>query len=113
MHAIRASVEVRALIGAGHFRQLNENASAHYECWQCGGEGRATEPTSIIVLAYRIFRVVKLAHATCAVSQIIEVAAVATRAVAGRPAARQHGQQVRSAGGQLRCAENLMEKYLA
>jgi hypothetical protein len=54
MHAIRASVEVRALIGAGHFRQLNENASAHYERWQCGGEGRATEPTSIIVGTGRI-----------------------------------------------------------
>jgi hypothetical protein len=28
---IRASVEVRALVGAGHLRQLHENASAQYD----------------------------------------------------------------------------------
>jgi hypothetical protein len=106
MHDIRASVEVRTLIGAGHLRQLNENASAQYESWQCGGEGRATEPTSIIVLAYRVFRVVKLAHAACADSQIIEVGTAAMRAVAERTTARQHDQQIRGAGGQLCCAEN-------
>ena len=90
------------------------NASVQYECWQCSREGRTTEPTAIIVLAFRIFRVVKLAHAACADSQIIEVDATAMRAVAGRTAARQHGQQVRGAGGQLRCAEShLAMKRLA
>jgi len=72
---IRASVEVRALIGAGKLRELHGDAFARYECWRCGGEGRTTEPTSVIVLGYRVFRVVKLAHAGCADSQIIEVGA--------------------------------------
>jgi hypothetical protein len=34
-----------------------------YERWQCGRTGRTIEPTSVIVLAYRVFRMVKLAHA--------------------------------------------------
>ena len=72
MRDIRASVEVRALIGAEKLCELHEDAFARYECWQCGGEGRTTEPTSVIVLAYRVFRVVRLAHAACADSQIIE-----------------------------------------
>jgi hypothetical protein len=106
MPDIRASVEVRALIGAENLRQLHENAAAQYECWQCGKEGRITEPTAMVVLAYRVFRVVKLAHAGCADSQIIEVDAAAMRTVTGRTAARQHRHQVQGAGGQLRCGES-------
>jgi len=106
MPNIRASVEVRALIGADKLRELRGDALVRYECWQCSREGRTTEPTSTIVLAYRVFRVVKLAHAACADSQIIEVGAAAMKTVAGRTDARQHGQQVRGAGGQLRCGEN-------
>jgi hypothetical protein len=106
MPDIRASVGVRALIGAGKLRELHGDALARYECWQCSGAGRTTEPTSVIVLAYRVFRVIKLAHAACADSQIIEVDAAAMRTVARQTAARRHGQQVRGAGGQLRCGES-------
>jgi hypothetical protein len=80
---IGASVEVRALIGADKLRELHADTCAQYECWQCGRTGRTTEPTSVIVLGYRVFRVVKLAHAGCAASHIIEVGAAAMRAVAG------------------------------
>ena len=83
MRDIRASVEVRALIGAGKLRELHGDAFARYERWRCGGTGRTTEPTSVIVLAYRVFRVVKLAHAGCADSQIIEVGAVGMSVVGG------------------------------
>jgi hypothetical protein len=106
MADIRASVEVRALIGADKLRELHGDAFARYACWRCGRAGRTTEPTSVIVLGYRVFRVVRLAHAGCADSQIIEVGAAALRTAAGRTAARQHGQQVQGAGGQLRCGES-------
>jgi len=82
---IAASVEVRALIGADKLRELYGGALAPY---QCGRTGRTAEPTSVIVLGYRIFRVVKLAHAGCADSQIIEAGAAAMRAVAGEPERR-------------------------
>jgi hypothetical protein len=79
---IGASVEVRALIGADKLRELHGDAFVRYECWQCGRPGRTTEPTSVIVLAYRVFRVVKPAHAGCADSHIIEAGAAGMRAVA-------------------------------
>ena len=82
MRDIRASVEVRALIGAEKLRELHEDALARYECWQCGRTGRMTEPTSVIVLGYRIFRAVRLTHAGCADSQIIETDAAGMRAAA-------------------------------
>ena len=110
MRDIGASVEVRALIGADKLRQLHGHAFARYECWQCGREGRTAEPTSVIVLAYRVFRVATFAHAGCADSQIIEVGAAAMRTVAGQTAALQHGQQVRGAGRQLRGGENHLAK---
>jgi hypothetical protein len=81
MRDIRASVEVRALIGAEKLRELHEDAFARYECWRCGRTGRLTEPTSVIVLGYRVFRGVRLTHAGCAESQITEIAA-GMRAVA-------------------------------
>ena len=105
MRDIRASVEVRALIGADKLRELHADALVRYECWQCGREGRTTEPTSVIVLAHRAFQVVKLAHAACADSHIIEVGAAAMRTVAEPAAARRYGQQVRGAGRQPRCGE--------
>jgi hypothetical protein len=86
MRDIRASVEVRAFIGAEKLRELHGDASAQYECWQCGNSGRTTEPTSIVVLGYRVFRVAKLAHAACADSQIIGIDAAGMRAVASEPA---------------------------
>lgn len=100
MRDIRASFEVQALIGADNLRELHGKAFAHYECWQCGKQGRTAEPTSIIVLAYRIFRVVEFAHAACASSHIIELDAGAMTTMAGLPTAPQHGRQGRGAGRQ-------------
>jgi 3'-phosphoadenosine 5'-phosphosulfate sulfotransferase (PAPS reductase)/FAD synthetase len=78
---IEASVEVRALIGAGKLRELHRDTFERYGCWRCGRAGRTAEPTSVIVLADRVFRVVKLAHAGCADSQIIETGAAGMRAM--------------------------------
>jgi hypothetical protein len=114
MPDIRASVEVRALIGADKLRELHGDDLVRYACWLCSREVRTTEPTSVIVLAYRLFHVVKLALAACADSQIIEVGTAAMRTVAGRTAARQHGHQVQGAGRQARCGEDhLARKCLA
>jgi hypothetical protein len=102
---IRATVEVRALIGAEKLRELHEDARERYECRQCGRTGQTTEPTSVIVLAYRVFRVVKLAHAACADPQIIEVGAAGMRPVPGQTAVPQHRQRAREAERQLRRGE--------
>ena len=96
MRDIRASVEVRALIGADKLRELHGKAFAQYECWQCGGEGHTTEATSVIVMGHRAFRVVMLAHAACADSHIMEVDAGLMNAVARLTAAPpQSGHQAR------------------
>ena len=114
MPDIRASVEVRALIGADRLRVLPGDALVRHACWPCSREVRTTTPTSEIVLAYRLFRVVKIALAACADSHIIEVSAAAIRTLAGRTAARQYGHQVQGAGRQARCGENhLAKKCLA
>jgi hypothetical protein len=84
MRDIRASVEVRALIGAEKLRELRGGYFGRYECWQCGKEGQTTKATSVIVFGHRVFRVVKLAHAACADSQIIEVGAAGMQALADR-----------------------------
>ena len=73
MRDIRASAEVLALIGAEKLRELHGDAFIPYRCWQCGRGGRSTEPTSVVVLGYRVFRAVRLTHAACANSQIISV----------------------------------------
>ena len=88
MRDIAASVEVRALIGTDKLRELHGHAFARRECWQCRRTGRTTEPTSVMVAGYRVFRVVKLAHAGCADSHIIEAGAAAMSAVADEPARR-------------------------
>jgi hypothetical protein len=79
---IRAGVEVRALIGADKVRELHGDAFARYECRACGKKGRTARPTSVIVLAHRALRVVELAHAGGADSQIIEAGAAAITAMA-------------------------------
>jgi hypothetical protein len=101
---IQASVEVRALIGAEKLLELHRDAFVQYECWQCGKTGRTTGPTSVIVLDYLVFHAVRLVHAGCADSQIIEVGA-AGRTVAGQAAVPQHRQRARGAEQQLRCGE--------
>jgi hypothetical protein len=99
MRDIQASVEVRALIGAEKLRELHEDVFARYECWQCGRTGRMTEPTSVIVLGYRIFRVAKFAHAGCADSQIIEIDAAGMTAVASEPTRRNTASSPGEQGG--------------
>jgi hypothetical protein len=105
---IGASVEVRALIGADKLRELHGDALVRYECWHCGRTGRTTEPTSVVVLGHRIFCAVRLAHAGCADSQIIEVGAAEMRAVAGEPARRsiasESGEQARGRAAERRPA---------
>jgi hypothetical protein len=109
MRDIRATVEVRALIGAEKLRELHEAAPDRYQCWPCGGTGQTTEPTSVLVLAYRVFRVVKLAHAACADPQIIEVGASGMRTAAGQTAA-QRRERAREAERQLRRGETCPAK---
>jgi hypothetical protein len=107
---IRASVEERALLGAEKLRELDEDARERYECWQCGRAGRTTGPTSVIVLAYRVFRVVKLAHAACADPHIIEVDAAGMRTVAAQTAVPQYRGRAREAGRPLRRGETCPAK---
>jgi hypothetical protein len=89
MRDIRTCVEVHAMIGAEKLRALHGNAFVHYACWQCGTGGCTMDPTSAIVVGYRVFRVVRLAQAACADSHIIEVDAATMRAVAGQATALQ------------------------
>jgi hypothetical protein len=110
MRDIRASVEERALIGAEKLRELHDDARERYECWQCGRTGRTAEPTSVIVLAHRVFRVVKLAHAACADPHIIEVDAAGMRTVAAQTAVPQYREREREAGRQLRRGETCPAK---
>jgi hypothetical protein len=106
MGDIRASVEVRALIGAHHLRKLHGQAAMRYRCWRCGRTGRTTEPTSIVVLGDRAARVVKLAHAACADSQIIQTGAAAMGAVAGQLPHRNTASKPGGKTGGFRCGEN-------
>ena len=104
MRDIEASVEVRALIGAEKLRELHGDAFVRYECWQCGRTGRTTEPTSVIVVGHRVFRVVRLAHAGCAHSHIIEVGAAEMRAVAGELTRRNTASKPGEQAGRLAAA---------
>ena len=110
MRDIRASVEVRALIGADKLHELHGRAFARYECWQCGRTGRTAGPTSVLVLGDRAFRVVKLAHAGCTDSHIIEAGAAAMSAGGRRSDAPPQGQQVPGTGRRSRCGENHLAK---
>jgi hypothetical protein len=79
---IRASAEVRALIGGDKLRELHGDASARYGCWAV----RQDRPHCPAQLSNRArspgFPGVKLAHAGCADSQIIEAGASAMRTMA-------------------------------
>ena len=102
MRDIRASVEVRALIGAEKLPELHGKAFAQYECWPCGGKARTTEATSVIVVGHRAFRVVMLAHAACADPNIMEVDADMMSAVVRQTAAPpQSRHQARGTAGRL------------
>ena len=113
MRDIGASVEVRALIGAGKLRELHGPAFARYECWQCGRTGRTTEPTSVIVLGYRGSRVVKLAHAGCADSRIIEVGSGGDKCGGRRSDTPPQRQPARGQAGGLAAARHPARGCLA
>src|SRR5262249_20782781 len=111
MRDIRASVEVRALIGASRLRELQGKASTRYECWQCGSQGRTTDATSVIVVGHRAFRVVMLAHADCAESHIIEAGRDRGRGGPGAPGAPPHPRNKGGgAAGRPRRSETRPEK---
>jgi hypothetical protein len=38
MRDIRASVEVKELVGLETLRELEGDAFEHYDCWRCGGQ---------------------------------------------------------------------------
>jgi hypothetical protein len=75
MRDIRASVEVKELVGLETLRELEGDAFEHYDCWRCGGPGRTTDPTTVVVLSYQSTRIVKFAHARCAESQVVDLPA--------------------------------------
>jgi hypothetical protein len=72
-----ASAEVQALIGDETLGRLRGEAFRRYSCCRCGQPGSSgAERASVIVERYRLRVVrVRLAHARCAVSQVVEVAA--------------------------------------
>jgi len=72
MPDIRASAEVRALIGTESLGELEKYAFRSYECSECGKPGTTTDPTSVIVHRYRRTAIVRLAHARCSEPRILE-----------------------------------------
>jgi hypothetical protein len=79
MWDIRASAEVTELVGLETLREIEGDAFERYDCWRCGGPGRTTDPTTVVVLGYQSMPIVKFAHARCAESQVVSL-------LAGRPA---------------------------
>jgi hypothetical protein len=73
MPDIRASAEVKALIGAENLAELGKGAFASYRCPECGLAGRTTEATSVVARRYRKTVVVELAHARCTRSVLYDV----------------------------------------
>jgi hypothetical protein len=74
MPDIRASAEVRRLIGAETLGRLEAGAFSSYRCVKCGKFSRTAQPTTVVVLRYRGAKAeVELAHADCADSEIVEV----------------------------------------
>jgi len=72
MPDIRASAEVVALIGIESLRELEKDAFRSYECSECGSPGLTTDPASVVVHRYRGIAMVRLAHARCTHSKIVE-----------------------------------------
>jgi hypothetical protein len=70
---IRASAEVRALIGAENVAELEKDAFASFRCRECGLLGTTAEPTSVVARRFRRTVVVDLAHAECMRSLVDDV----------------------------------------
>jgi hypothetical protein len=77
MSRIQASGAVQALLGPELLARLRGETYGLYSCCVCGQPGRTDiEPASVIVERYRLPAIrVRLAHARCAASRVIEVAA--------------------------------------
>jgi hypothetical protein len=72
---IQACAAVRDLIGSEVVARLAGAEFARFDCWSCGRPGRTAQPSSVVVLMYRDGTVrVVLAHAGCAVSQVVKAA---------------------------------------
>jgi hypothetical protein len=70
---IRASADVRALVGAELLRRLHDDPFGRFDCCLCGRGGDTARPTTVLVERYRSAHVVMLAHAGCADSQVVVV----------------------------------------
>src|SRR5262249_21267907 len=73
---VQASSAVTALIGAEMLARLRGQAFRQYDCCRCGRPGQTdAEPAAVIAERYRLGYGgrVRLAHARCADSQIVEV----------------------------------------
>jgi hypothetical protein len=64
---------VTGLIGPEALRELEGDAYERYSCWRCGGPGRTTDPTTVVVLAYKSAQIVEFAHAQCVASQVVRL----------------------------------------
>jgi hypothetical protein len=73
MPDIRASAEVRALIGAENVAELEKDAYAAFRCPGCGRPGATAGPTSVVVRRFRKTVVVELAHAECMPSLVDDI----------------------------------------
>jgi hypothetical protein len=73
---VQASSAVRALLGREVLARLRGECYERYACCVCGERGRTdAEPASVIVERYRLPAVrVRMAHARCAASQVVEIA---------------------------------------
>src|SRR5262249_60378557 len=70
---IRASAEVRALIGAEPLQRLHADAYQSYGCAACGRPGTTTEPTTVTAERGPAAVRVTLNHAACAPSRVRSV----------------------------------------
>src|SRR5712664_1702275 len=73
---VQASAAVTALVGAETLARLRGEAFRRYDCYRCARPGQTdAEPATVIVDRYLLGFVVRvrLAHARCADSQIVEV----------------------------------------
>jgi hypothetical protein len=73
MRDIQASAEVEALIGAEMIQSLYADTIAIGHCWRCRQAVNTKEAATVIVENYRNAYVVKVAHARCASSQVVDV----------------------------------------
>ena len=73
MPDIRASAEVRALIGAENLAELEKDAYASFRCPECGLPGTTVEPTSVVARRFRKTVTVDLAHAACTRSLVDDI----------------------------------------